>query len=241
MSKVIAMIFAAGLGTRLKPWTDSHPKALAPVNGKSLLQRNVEYLQHHGISDVVINVHHFHEQIIRTLEENKGWGSDIRISDETKELLETGGGLYHARDFFSGYDQVITLNSDILTNLDLQSILASHRGSSAFATLAVMKRSSSRYLLFSETMRLCGWRDRKTGEEIMRIHGIETGEFAFSGITVFDKDIFHQIRQGGKFSLRDVFLDLCEKKFIAGYDHTGDLFIDVGKPGSCEEAEKYFS
>jgi NDP-sugar pyrophosphorylase family protein len=241
MSKAVAMIFAAGLGTRLKPWTDNHPKALAPVNGKSLLQRNIEYLQHHGINDVVVNVHHFHDQIIRVLEENNGWGSSFQISNETNELLETGGGLYHARDFFSGYDQVITLNSDILTDLDLRSLVASHKDSSALATLAVMKRSSSRYLLFSDKMRLCGWRDRKTGEEIMKVHGTETEEFAFSGVTVFDKDIFLEIRQGGKFSLRDVFLDLCDSKLITGYDHTGDLFIDVGKPGSCEEAEKYFS
>src|SRR5258708_11035493 len=97
-----AMILAAGLGTRFKPWTDRHPKALAPVNGKSLLQRNIEYLQRYGIYDVVVNVHHFAEQIIEALETNKGWGSHFIVSDETDTVLETGGGLKKARPLLEG-------------------------------------------------------------------------------------------------------------------------------------------
>src|SRR5882757_5260614 len=108
-----AMIFAAGLGTRFKPWTDHHPKALAIVNGKSLLQRNIEYLQQYGITDVVVNVHHFADQIINAIKENNGWGSNVVISDETNEVLETGGGLLKAKDLLESNESFITLNVDI--------------------------------------------------------------------------------------------------------------------------------
>ncbi len=116
---ISAMIFAAGLGTRFKPWTDSHPKALALVKGKSLLQRNIEYLQQYGITNVVVNVHHFSEQIIREVNDNNGWGSNVIISDETNELLDTGGGLLKAKKHLQSTQSFITLNVDILTDLNL--------------------------------------------------------------------------------------------------------------------------
>src|SRR5690349_16731629 len=112
-----AMIFAAGLGTRFKPWTESHPKALAPVNGKSLLQRNVEYLQQYDIRRVIVNVHHYADQVIDAVKKNKGWGSEIVISDEKAELLETGGGLLKAKDLFTPGEKFITCNADFLTDL----------------------------------------------------------------------------------------------------------------------------
>jgi NDP-sugar pyrophosphorylase family protein len=118
-----AMILAAGLGTRLKPWTDHHPKALAVVNGKSLLQRNVEYLQSHGIRDVVINVHHFANQIQDAIAQNNGWGSNIVISDESNEVLETGGGLWKAQHLLAGTDDFVVMNVDMLTNLDLTAMI----------------------------------------------------------------------------------------------------------------------
>ncbi len=121
-----AMIFAAGLGTRFKPWTDKHPKALAIINGKPLLQHNIEYLQQYGITNVVVNVHHFSEQVINVIEENKGWGSTIIISDEKNEVLETGGGLLKARALL-GNETFITVNVDILTSLDLSKLLAFHK------------------------------------------------------------------------------------------------------------------
>ena len=121
-----AMIFSAGLGTRFKPWTDSHPKALAVVNGKTLLQRNVLYLQQYGITDVVVNVHHFADQIEQAVKEAKGWGSNIIISNERNEVLETGGGLLKAKEYLST-DTFITLNADILTDLNLASFLAFHQ------------------------------------------------------------------------------------------------------------------
>src|SRR5436190_8314797 len=119
-----AMIFSAGLGTRFKPWTDKHPKAMALVNGKSLLQRNIEYLQQYGITDVVVNVHHFADQIQQAVNKNRGWGSNIMISDETNEVLETGGGLLKAKDLLKGNEPFVTINVDILTDLDLNKLLA---------------------------------------------------------------------------------------------------------------------
>ena len=116
-----AMILAAGLGTRLKPFTDHHPKALAMVNDKSLLQRNVEYLMSYGITEIIVNVHHFADQIIETINENKGWGANITISDETHEVLETGGGLLHAAHYFEDEENWWVMNADILTNLDFKS------------------------------------------------------------------------------------------------------------------------
>src|SRR5688572_17713342 len=121
-----AMIFAAGLGTRFKPWTDKHPKALAVVNGKSLLQRNVEYLQRHGIKDVIVNVHHFHEQISEAIQNSNGWGSSITISDEQDEVLETGGGLLKAKELL-GNETFLTINVDILTNLHLANLTHFHQ------------------------------------------------------------------------------------------------------------------
>src|SRR5438270_5283706 len=121
-----AMIFAAGLGTRFKPWTDEHPKALAIVNGKTLLQRNIEYLQQYEIRDVVVNVHHFPGQIREAIEKNKGWGSNVMISDESGEVLETGGGLLKAADLLKD-DTFLTINVDILTEVNLKYFLAQHQ------------------------------------------------------------------------------------------------------------------
>src|SRR5947208_3438910 len=141
-----AMIFAAGLGTRFKPWTDKHPKALAMVNGKSLLQRNVEYLQQYGIADVVVNVHHFADQIVDAVEKSNGWGSKITISDERDEVLETGGGLLKAKKYLQE-ESFITLNVDILTDVNLKAFIVYHQQQNADITLGVTARTTSRYLL----------------------------------------------------------------------------------------------
>src|SRR5690606_7050234 len=151
------MIFSAGLGTRFKPWTDSHPKALAVVNGKSLLQRNVEYLQSHGIRDVIVNVHHFPEQIINAISENNGWGSRIEISNESGELLETGGGLQKAKRLFTPGERFITCNVDILTDLNIGKLLAFHEQHEPLISFGITNRQTSRNLLFDENNVLCGW------------------------------------------------------------------------------------
>src|SRR6476469_4053825 len=136
-----AMILAAGLGTRLKPWTDTHPKALVPVNGKSVLQRNIEYLQSFGINDVIVNVHHFAEQIISAVENNNGWGSNVSISDETNEVLETGGGLKKAARYFEKETEFVLMNADILTDMPLNEMIAYHQSLRPLATLAVTERN----------------------------------------------------------------------------------------------------
>ena len=139
-----AMIFSAGLGTRFKPWTDRHPKALAIVNGKSLLQRNIEYLQQYGIKDVVINVHHFADQVVEAVKENNGWGSNILISDETNEVLETGGGLLKAKNLLQNGQPFITLNADFLTNLNLNDLIAFHQQKKGLISFGITNRKSSR-------------------------------------------------------------------------------------------------
>lgn len=236
-----AIIFAAGLGTRFKPWTDAHPKALAIVNGKSLLQRNVEYLQKYGISNVVVNVHHFPQQIIEAVETNKGWGSNIVISDESTEVLETGGGLMKARPLLDKGQPFISLNVDILTNLDLQKLYAFHRQHKPLVTFGVTNRKSSRVLLFDEHNRLCGWKNLQTGEEKIAIHKPGLVAKAYSCVVIFEPEIFSLIRQQGKFSIMDSYLDLAAEQVILGYDHSGDHLVDVGKPESVAVAEQLFS
>jgi NDP-sugar pyrophosphorylase family protein len=236
-----AMIFAAGLGTRFKPWTDSHPKALALVNGKSLLQRNIEYLQQYGIKDVVINIHHLPGQIVNAIKQNNGWGSNIIISDETNEVLETGGGLLKAKDLFRENEKFITCNVDILTDLDLTKLIAFHEKNKPLISFAVTTRKTSRYFLFDENNRLCGWRNKKTGEEKIVINKPGLIEKAYSCVVLFEPKIFSLIRFTGKFSLVDVYLDLAADNLILGYDHTGDRFVDVGKPESIAIAELLFT
>lgn len=235
-----AMIFSAGLGTRFKPWTNSHPKALAPVNGKSLLQRNVEYLQQYGIKNVIVNVHHFADQIINAIKQNNGWGSNIAISDETNEVLETGGGLLKAKDLFKKDERFITCNVDILTDLDLNKLLAFHKKYEPLISFAVTNRNTSRYFLFDEDDRLCGWRNTKTGEERIAIAKPGLIEKAYSCVVVFEPEIFSLIPFQGKFSLVEVYLKLAADHAILGYDHTGDRFVDVGKPDSIAIAESLF-
>jgi NDP-sugar pyrophosphorylase family protein len=235
-----AMIFAAGLGTRLKPWTDAHPKALAVVNGKPLLQRNIEYLQQAGIFEVVVNVHHFADQIIDTVNRNKGWGSTITISDETDAVLETGGGLQKAAWYFAGETDFVVMNADILTNLDMRAMIAQHQQTGALATLATSNRKSSRYFLFNDQHELCGWENVQTDEQkIIRKEEI-LHQQAFSGIHVINTKLFPLMEQRGKFSMVDVYLTVASKNSIRSFDHSGSKFIDVGKPESIEKAESLF-
>jgi MurNAc alpha-1-phosphate uridylyltransferase len=236
-----AMIFAAGLGTRFKPWTDKHPKALALVNGKSLLQRNVEYLQQYGITDVVVNVHHFADQLIEAIEVNKGWGSRILISDESEEVLETGGGLLKAAELLKDDEPFITLNADFLTDLNIDDLLHFHQQKRSLISFGVTHRKSSRNFLFNDELRLCGWRNNATGEEKISITASNLLPMAYSCVVVFEQSIFDLIPQRGKFSLVDTYLSLAAQHPIYGYDHTGDKLVDVGKPESVAVAESLFA
>lgn len=237
-----AMILAAGLGTRLKPWTDHHPKALALVNGKSLLQRNIQYLQQFGIRQVVVNVHHFANQIIKAIEENNGWGSTIQISDETNEVLETGGGLMKASSFLQNEENFVLMNVDILTDLNLEAMMRFHQTHSPLSTLATSHRETSRYLLFNQNNNLCGWRNIKTMEEKHGKKSITGGEVqvAFNGVHIINQKIFSVVRKTGKFSMIDLYLTLMDEHDIKAYNITGSAFTDVGKPESVSVAEKLF-
>jgi N-acetyl-alpha-D-muramate 1-phosphate uridylyltransferase len=234
-----AMILAAGLGTRFKPWTNQHPKALALVNGKSLLERNILYLQSFGIKEVIVNVHHFPEQILETIHKHKGWGSDISISDETGQVLETGGGLKKAYGYFD-YGSFVLMNVDILTDLDLEAMAFFHEEKKPLVTLAVTNRKTSRHFLFNPDERLSGWRNTKTGEEKISIATPVLTEKAFSGIHLISPEIFPLIHQEGKFSIVDVYLELAASHSILGFDHSGSKLVDVGRTESVEVAERFF-
>ena len=177
-----AMIFAAGLGTRLKPLTDSMPKALVPVGGQPLLQHLLLKMKAVGINDITINVHHFAQQIIDFIGANDSFGLNIHISDETDELLETGGGLRKALPQIGEDEPVLVHNVDILSNLDFQHLIAAHNPNDA-VTLVVSQRNTSRYLLFDDNRRLCGWTNITTQQ--VKPEGIDAGKYkplAFSGI-----------------------------------------------------------
>ena len=235
-----AMIFAAGLGTRLKPFTNHCPKALVEVNDKTLLEHSIRYLQRFNIYEVIINVHHFAAMIEDTIKDNGGFGSDITISDERAELLETGGGLKKAAPFFDGEEAFVVMNVDVLTNLDLWKMIPAHFDNNAIGTLAVMKRDSSRQFLFDSDMTLCGWRNNNTGDE--RISQIRTPlhQYAFSGVQILSDTVLKNIPFEGKFSLIDLYLFLAKSQIIKGYDHSGNIFLDVGKPESIEKAAYLF-
>ncbi len=232
-----AMILAAGLGTRLKPFTEHHPKALFRINGKSLLQRNIEYLQSFGVADIVVNVHHFAGQIIAAIKENNGWGCNVIISDETNEVLETGGGLKKAAHFFENDSEpFILMNADMLTDLDISEMKNLHTKNNPLATLAVTDRATSRYLLFNQSNILCGWLNEKTGEQ----KGNVGAKKAFSGIHIISPKIFSFITEEGKFSMIDLYIRLTTTQQILAYDHSNGKLIDVGKPESEALASNMF-
>ena len=243
------MILAAGLGTRLKPFTDKHPKALAMVNGKSLLQRNVEYLLSYGISDIIVNVHHFADQIIKAIHDNNGWGANITISDETDEVLETGGGLLRAANYFKHEESWLVMNADILTNLDLHKLMVADEANAIkaegdlVATLAVTDRVSSRNLIFNTAGTLCGWKNNTTGQEKwanpLRDPNLAVPK-AFSGIQIIHASFLKEVQLSGKFSLIDAYLQLAQHFAIHYYDHSDGILLDVGKPESLEKAATIF-
>jgi len=236
-----AMILAAGLGTRLKPFTDKHPKALVEINGKTILQRNIEYLSHYGIKKIIVNVHHFANQIIGYLDENNGFGSEVSISDETNEVLETGGGLKKAAWFLNDNTHpFVVINVDILTDMNLDEMIRLHHQANPVATLAITTRSTSRYFLFDENNHLCGWENIKTGEQKISKKSNQYIRKAFSGIHIISPEIFSLIKFTGKFSMVDVYLELAKTHTITSFDHSNSKLIDVGKPESVLKAEKMF-
>jgi len=236
------MILAAGLGTRLKPFTDKHPKALVTINGKTLLQRNIEYLASYGIKEIIVNVHHFADQIIDLVKTNNGFSSSVTFSDEVAEVLETGGGIKRASRFFEKEKEpFVVMNVDILTDMNLKEMIEQHNKNKPLATLAITSRVTSRYFLFDEWNHLCGWENEKTGERKISRESKSYIKKAFSGIHVISPNVFPLIKMNGKFSMVDVYLELAKTQLIEAFDHSNSKFIDVGKPESIEKAEILFT
>jgi len=227
-----AMILAAGKGRRLLPLTDSMPKALLKINGVPLLQHSLMYLKYYGISDVVINVHHYADQIIEFLHRNNNFGMNINISDERDLLLDTGGGLYKSRDFFSGGNSFLVSACDIITDIDLNDFIDSHLSNAALASLAVKKRNSSRELIFDNNMQLCGWKSNLTGETRMVRYGDNLKSHAFSAIQIIDPRIFNfdiPLYKNKVFSLTDLYLTFADYETIKGYEHNHIPWYEFGR------------
>lgn len=238
-----AMIFAAGLGTRLKPLTDNIPKALIPVAGKPLLQHTIEKLKQVGFDEIIINIHHFAEQIIDFVNRNNSFDIRIEFSDERDNLLDTGGGIKKASHFFDDDKPFLIHNVDILSNIDLKALYTYHINHNAYVTLVCSERKTSRYLLFNEDNHLKGWVNEKTGEiksPFSNFIVAKDKKLAFSGIHVLNPSVFSYMSGfNEKFSIVDFYLHLCYIEKILNYTPSNLKMIDVGKIESLKKANNY--
>lgn len=230
----IAMILAAGLGTRLKPFTDFHPKALMKYKEKALLQIIIENLQLAGFNRIIVNIHHFGDQILEFLEENNNFGLDIIISDERDELLDTGGGISEASVHFKD-SPVLIHNVDIITNLDLCSFYDFHLKNNSPLSLAVKNRETSRSLLSDSDHLLCGWKNNLNGETIITREKKELFPVAFSGIYILDPNFIDTFKRTGPFPVMPEFLRLAKEHDIYLYSHNADSWKDMGKIESFQD------
>ena len=236
-----AMIFAAGLGTRLKPLTDTMPKALVKVGGQPLLWHVIQKLKAAGYERIVVNVHHFAQQIVDYLAANDNFGLDIRISDETAGLLETGGGIKKALPLFDPESPILIHNVDILSNVRLDKIYdlaasAAAADASIDALLLVSDRKTKRYLQFDEEMRLTGWKNIETGE----VKGQEGRSLAFSGIHMISPQTFPLFDEmPDRFGIIDFYLKFCQQYVFLGNEKRGLRLLDVGKLDTLHEADVF--
>jgi len=239
-----AMIFAAGLGTRLKPLTDHMPKALVEIGGEPLLKRVICLLKEAGFTHIVVNVHHFASQIIDYLKENDNFGTDLSISDESSGLLDTGGGLKKTALLFDQDSPVLIHNVDILSNVQLGNFYDAKRDMpDVDALLLVSERNTKRYLLFDETMRLMGWTNIETGEvksPYPHLNPQNYKKFAFSGIHLVSENVFKAMDAWpDKFPIMDFYLKECNKLNIRGYLKKNLHLMDVGKQETLHDAETF--
>ncbi len=233
-----AMILAAGRGTRLQALTENTPKALVKAGGMSLLERLIIKMKVQGVSEIVINVHHFADQITAFLQEKDYFNISIDISDESSELLETGGGILKARPFLDDKEPFIVHNVDVLSDIDLRKVYEQHVSSGALSTLAVKSRKTSRYILFDDDLQMQGWENRSTGEQIIPGNTEKSlTPMAFSGIHVMSPDIFPLFTETGRFSIIETYLRLCKDQMIKGFSHDEGLWLDAGKPEGLEMAK----
>ena len=236
------MIFAAGMGTRLQPLTFTKPKALVEVGGIPLLEIIIRRLIKFGFTDLVINVHHFSNQILDFLAANNNFGVSITISDETGLLLDTGGGLLNARSFFGTDEPFLVHNVDILSDLDINKLYEYHLAHNSLATMAVKDRNTSRSLLINSNDELCGWKNNQSGKTIIsKGSESELSKIAFSGVHVVSPRIFPLITESGVFSIMDTYLRLAQSQKIITWSHNQNFWMDMGKVENLKEAEKYLN
>ena len=233
-----ALILAAGLGTRLYPFTSDKPKALVELDGVTLLERAIRKVCELKVSEIVVNIHHFGEQVIRFLDEHNNFNLPVHISDEREQLLDTGGAILHAHQLLGDDEAFLVYNVDVLNSIDLSLFANYHKKKNGIATLAVRERTTERYLLFNQEMQLSGWKNKKTGEE--KLIRDEKGylEFAFSGIQIIEPGIFPLITESGKFSVIQMYLRLAQNHPVYGYHDTSTYWMDLGKPDQLAEARK---
>lgn len=238
-----AMIFAAGLGTRLKPLTDKMPKALVCVGKKPLLERVINNLKKAGVDKIVVNVHHFSSQIIDYLREHDNFGVEILISDESEKLLDTGGGIKKASALFSKSSPILIHNVDILSNVNLKEFFEANINNDA--TLLISKRKTKRYLLFDDDMRLVGWTNIETGEVKSPYKDLQPSKYnmyAFSGIHIFSPNLFGYMNDfPDKFGIIDFYLKICAEANIKGYLKKDLKLMDVGKLDTLSHAEEFIN
>jgi NDP-sugar pyrophosphorylase family protein len=237
-----AMIFAVGLGTRLKPLTDNLPKALIPIAGKPLLEHVILKLKASGFDEIIVNVHHFPDRIIDFLKSNDNFGIRIEVSDERDLLLDTGGGIRKAAWFFDDGKPFLVHNVDILSNVDLKALYNQHLRTNSLATLVVSQRDTFRYLLFDDNLRLNGWLNEKTGEtKPSNLKKIEFyNKLAFAGIQVLSPSVFELMEPlDPKFPIMDFYLSNAKTQTICGFVPENFKMMDVGKLDVLDEAEKF--
>jgi NDP-sugar pyrophosphorylase family protein len=235
-----AMIFAAGLGKRLGKITENMPKALVDINGKSALQHAVEKCTLHGFNDIIINVHHFAGMVEEEVRKLNKMGFSVSVSDEREMLLENGGGLYKARDFFDK-SPFLLYNVDIISDFDLTALYHFHLQKNGLATLAVRHRPGQRYLLIDDQGRLIGWRNVATGEQILTTAN-ETGlsEIAFSSMHIVEPEIFNYMYEG-IYTLVELYLNLAGKHKIYTLTDDNGYWIDMGRAESLVYVRKFLS
>ena len=237
------MIFAAGLGTRLKPLTDTMPKALVRVGDKPLLAHVILKLKAAGFERIVVNVHHFAQQIVDYLRENDNFGVDIRISDETEKLLETGGGIKKALPLFDADSPILIHNVDILSNVDLRELYEYAEDGHLDAMLLVSWRKTKRYLLFDNEMLLDGWTNIETGEVKSPYKGLDPAslkQYAFSGIHILSPSVFPLFdTMPDRFGIIDFYLKYCHQRAFLGEVKKDLRLLDVGKLETLQEAEEF--
>ena len=237
-----AMIFAAGLGTRLRPLTDDRPKAMVEIAGRPMLQHVIERVAAAGFDDITINTHHFGQMIIDFLERNDNFGLNIHISDERGLLLDTGGGILKARQWLDGDEPFLVHNTDIISTLDLKAFYDYHVKHDALATILVKERQTQRYLLFDKDDRMCGWTNKATGEykpDAEKLKGRDLKEMDVISPRIFPYLERYRRQEGEKFSIIPFYINECKHHLIHGYHPEGDYqWLDIGKPETLAQAQE---